>query len=78
MMNDERDDGVPGDAPTKPPVPDPGRRERLRTRGYIADFGRGRTCSEPECRTLLSRYNSGPLCGLHDARSRAVADPKHS
>ena len=78
VMNGAQGDEEPGEAPTKPAAPDPLSHERLRTRGYIADFGRGRTCSTPGCRTLLSRYNSGRLCWVHDDRSRAVVDPKGS
>ena len=29
------------------------------------DHGRGRTCDEPGCTTVLSRYNAGALCAAH-------------
>jgi hypothetical protein len=28
-------------------------------------YGRGRTCQEPGCRTKLSIYNDGAYCSLH-------------
>ena len=51
--------------PIKPP------RERFRTRGYVADFGAGRTCAAPRCETMLSRYNSGRLCWVHEKHTRS-------
>jgi hypothetical protein len=33
----------------------------------IAAYGRGRVCAAPGCSTLLSDYNPGPCCSLHDA-----------
>jgi hypothetical protein len=29
------------------------------------DHGRGRTCNEPGCKTVLSRYNASTLCAAH-------------
>ena len=29
------------------------------------DHGRGRTCNEAGCETVLSRYNAGSLCATH-------------
>jgi len=59
--------------PAPAPPAEPGR-TRLRTRGHIEDYGEGRDCSDPGCRTVLSRYNSGRLCWVHDNRSRATTD----
>jgi len=72
---------VPGRDAEQDPVPSPPAepsRARTRTRGHIEDFGEGRACSVQGCRTMLSRYNSGRLCWVHDNRSRAVADGKES
>lgn len=31
----------------------------------MEDFGRRRSCEEPECTVVLSRYNPAPRCTLH-------------
>jgi len=61
----------PKSAPAPAPPADAGR-TRLRTRGHVEDYGEGRGCSHAGCRTVLSRYNSGRLCWVHDNRSRAA------
>ena len=33
----------------------------------IPTYGRGRICEAPGCGTVLSDYNPGPCCSLHDA-----------
>ena len=53
-------------------------RERFRTRGFIADFGLGRTCAAPECETTLSRYNDGRLCWVHERNGRSGNNTKNS
>ena len=32
------------------------------------EFGRGRPCAMPRCKTTLSRYNPGDFCSAHEAR----------
>jgi hypothetical protein len=39
----------------------------------IAAYGRGRVCAAPGCSTLLSAYNPGPCCSVHDAFSPSSA-----
>ena len=53
-------------------------RPRPRPRaGAIASYGEGRTCLEPECQTLLSRYNKDQLCWKHaDERERIRNQPR--
>jgi hypothetical protein len=36
-------------------------------RGFIASYGVGRVCADPECHTALSRYNQSELCYSHAA-----------
>ena len=36
-----------------------------RTRGHVTTYGVGRTCADPGCRTILSRYNDAQLCWYH-------------
>ncbi|HVM51809.1 MAG TPA: hypothetical protein VM262_01305 [Acidimicrobiales bacterium] len=53
------------------PSPGAARREG---RGYISSFGAGRSCREPSCPTILSRYNEKETCWLHDQRARGIGD----
>jgi hypothetical protein len=40
--------------------------ERINGHDHPAkQYGRGRTCQEPGCRTKLSIYNDGTYCSLH-------------
>ncbi len=39
--------------------------ERAGSGKKLQDFGPGRVCAHGGCRTVLSRYNSGPTCTLH-------------
>ena len=70
-MTEDAAHPVEPDAAPAPPA-DPGR-ARLRTRGHVENYGEGRACSHPGCRTVLSRYNSGRLCWVHDNRERAAS-----
>jgi hypothetical protein len=37
-----------------------------KTKDRIAAYGRGRICAAPGCSTVLSAYNPGPCCSVHD------------
>ena len=43
----------------------PGQR-RCTGKGHVDSYGQGRVCAAPRCATLLSRYNSGCVCWLHE------------
>ena len=45
-----------GVAPVRPP---------RQQRGFIASYGVGRVCADPECCTTLSRYNRSDRCYPH-------------
>ena len=49
--------GVGADAPPARP--------RSRSQAKVPNYGAGRTCSDAECATALSRYNDGTLCWHH-------------
>lgn len=38
----------------------------------------GRTCAEPECETVLSRYNSTDWCSVHERKPIAPAQTRKS
>ena len=41
------------------------RRTRFGTKDLLTTYGRGRTCAEKQCETVLSQYNDDERCGLH-------------
>lgn len=57
--------------PTEPsPQPkSPGSRPLRQIRGYVQSYGQGRICSEPECDTTLSRYNTAKVCWRHEQQA---------
>ena len=56
-----------------PATPDPVIR---RARGHVQEFGEDRSCIVSGCTTVLSRYNSGNLCWVHEDRVREATNPK--
>jgi hypothetical protein len=43
----------------------------------VPRFEEGRTCGEPECRTVLSVYNDGDLCWTHRPMERVTPLRNH-
>lgn len=58
--------------PAPDPVPDANTAPRrrgpmlIRARDSITDFGGGRKCATPGCKTVISRYHGGKYCWVHD------------
>jgi hypothetical protein len=38
-----------------------------KTKTNLASYAEGQRCAEPDCHTLLSRYNSTTRCAQHDS-----------
>lgn len=41
----------------------------------VETFGEGRICAAPDCNTILSRFNNGKLCGIHESESTKTKTP---
>ena len=35
----------------------------------VSSYDSGRVCSDPECVTVLSKYNGSSFCSLHEPRT---------
>jgi len=50
-------------------------RSRARNPRHVKDFGQGRLCADPGCRTVLSRYNESAFCWVHNDLGRRELAP---
>ncbi|HET6495670.1 MAG TPA: hypothetical protein VFH61_09945 [Thermoleophilia bacterium] len=46
----------------------------IRTGRRARSYAAGRVCAHPFCKTVLSVYNSGALCGMHEGESPTTPD----